>query len=558
MMEQIFQAFFFLFIIVWFVVQVKNGLFWFYLWQLKEYHSRRLLDHFRTAKGRQIFLNNVSLLKLVSVVLLAPFVFVKSACSLESSIISFLYHALALPALFLYGGDAFLSLKRFSGKILLRPVFTRKVILLFSIFVLIQLGLGSLAYLKAINVFGPLILIDLAAPLVASMLVLGFKPLVAFQHRKLLRRAQTKRKARKDLMVIGITGSYGKTSTKEFLARILSRRYKVLKTKKHINAEIGIAQTILNELQDQDVFIAEIGAYERGKIKQVCEMIKPRMGILTGINEQHQATFGSLENIINAKFELIESLPERGVAILNGGNELIMQNAKIKMQKDKSKCKKKFYSLQEKFDIWAEDIDIGKDSLSFKVIARDGEEALFEVSLVGAHNIENILAVVLAAKELGVRFQEAADALRGLKQEEGSMLLKKGKRGGDVIDSSYSANPYGVMSALDHLKLWPGKKVVVMPCLIELGAASREVHQQIGEKIAEICDLAIITTKDRFREIKKAATLRGISGNKIIFLEKRKEIIQALNQFSQPGDVVLFEGRTPKGIIEALGDTLDK
>ena len=140
------------------------------------------------------------------------------------------------------------------------------------------------------------------------LLILSFQIPSALWRKNLINKAKQKRLKFKNLLVIGITGSYGKTSTKEFLATILSEKYKVLKTKEHQNSEVGVSQCILNDLKpEHEIFVCEMAAYNRGGIKLLCDIVKPKIGILTGINEQHMATFGSQENIIKTKYELIES-----------------------------------------------------------------------------------------------------------------------------------------------------------------------------------------------------------------------------------------------------------
>jgi len=270
---------------------------------------------------------------------------------------------------------------------------------------------------------------------------------------------------------------------------------------KNINAEIGIGNTILNELnQKHQVFIAEIGAYERGKIKQVCEMIKPKIGILTGINEQHLSTFGSLENIKKAKNEILEC----------------------------SEIKIDYNGL----DLFAADIVIGKELIFFKINNVD-----FKVNLLGKHNIQNILLATSCAKKLGMSLEEISKACLKIKPEQGGMKFLK-RNGLIVLDASYSANPNGVIADLDYLQIYSGSKIIVMPCLIELGKESKRIHKKIGQKITEVCDLAIITTKDYFKEIK--------GENKNVFLiENPEDIIAKVREFSNQETIILLEGRVP-------------
>ena len=238
-------------------------------------------------------------------------------------------------------------------------------------------------------------------------------------------------------------------------------------------------------------------------------MVKPKIGILTGINEQHLSTFGSLGNIINAKFELIENLPKNGIAFFNAKNKYCLELYQ------KCKIKKFLYGQKAEFS----------------------EE-------------ENILGAMAVAKELGMTEEEISKSVEENEIKFGGIKIN----GLNIIDATYSANPDSVISHLKYLKSWPGKKIIIMPCLIELGSASKEVHQRIGRKIAEVCDLAIITTEDYFEEIKKGAISHesGVRESRILFLAKPKEIFEKIKAFSQAGDVVLLESRVPSELKNLL------
>jgi len=430
--------------IIWFLVFTKLLIFWVWLWQLKEYHWGRFKAHFETQRIRKFL---------------------------------FSFHGIRFPKL--------------TQKVL--------VILAFGIFIEFFFLLFIFNFTNYLFYISFLISIILA-PIIISILILLFQIPANIAIKRILKAAEQKRKGFKDLTVIGITGSYGKTAVKEFLCEMLSEKFNVLKTKRNINAEIGVAKTILNELKpEHQVFIAEIGAYEVGKIKQVAQMIKPKIGVLTGINEQHLSTFGSLENIKKAKNEILEC----------------------------SEIKIDYNNL----DLIATDIVIGKEFVSFKVNGVD-----FKINLLGKHNINNILLAASCAKKLGMSLEEISKACLKVKPEQGGMKFLK-KDALTILDASYSANPDGVIADLDYLQIYSGKKVIVMPCLIELGKASKQVHERIGKKIVEVCDLAIITTKDYFKEIKQET-------DNIILIENPEKIIKKLKEFSP--SVILLEGRIPK------------
>ncbi|MCD6271149.1 UDP-N-acetylmuramoyl-tripeptide--D-alanyl-D-alanine ligase [bacterium] len=536
-----------LLIALWALHQIKAILFWVYLWQLKEYHRKRFIDHFRTHKGKSIFFNWQIGIKIVFLCLLF---LVKSI---------FLVYIVLL--LYLLG--SLKSLVNFYKRRLKKPIFTFKAtiicggcFMLFAFIVSILLVFG----VDIIQLVQWLLVMDLLTFLFVSLFVFLMHPLTLFFQYRLLQKAKNKREQFKDLIVIGITGSYGKTTTKEIISFVLAHKFKVLKTEKHINAEVGIAKTILEKLSDQEIFVVEMGAYERGKIKQVCKMVKPKIGVLTGINQQHMATFGSQKNIVKGKFELIEALPEDGVAVVNWDNRFI--NSKLKSQKSKPQLKSQKlknikiikYAIKNKneADVWAEDVKVQKEKLSFWISTKEGKKEFCEVNLIGGHNVYAILAACAVAKELGMSLNEIIQILKEIKPDFGAMKLKKGVGGINVIDASYSANPDGVISALDYLKIWENKKVIVMPCLIELGSVSKEVHRKIGEKIAEVCDLAIITTKDRFKEIQEGAIKKGMNKEGIVFIDQPKKIAETIKNFCQEKDIVLLEGRVPSGLVDLL------
>jgi UDP-N-acetylmuramoyl-tripeptide--D-alanyl-D-alanine ligase len=523
---------------LWFIRQIKAILFWIYLWQLKEYHIGRFLDHFRTEKGKRLIFNYLQFLKifLISGPFLFPVIF--------PFILAFLYFS-----------ESAIFFRNFLKKRLIKPVLTKKtkfllltaVILATSALIFSYFGLKNLVWFSFW-----LLIFDIFSPIFISLIVLFFQPMAVFARNQIIKKAKIRREQFEDLLVIGITGSYGKTSTKEFLYTILSGKFNVLRTKKHQNSEIGVSQCILNDLEEKhEIFICEMGAYNRGGIKLLCDITKPKIGILTGINEQHLSTFGSQEKIIKGKYELIESLPEKGLAIFNGGNKFCLDlYQKTKKPKRLYKIQNTRYEIQS--DIWPENIEITKDSVSFKAFSKDGDNADFRINLLGSQNVENILGATLCAKELGMSLKEIARACEKIQPEQGAIKLIKGKNGLNIIDSTYSANPDGVIADLNYLKIWPGRKVIVMPCIIELGRASKEVHKKIGEKIGEVCNLAIITTKDRYKEIRGAALDAGMTEIDIFCFEDPKEIYDKIKAFCRPGDIVLLESRVPNQLISLL------
>jgi len=533
-------------IIAWALLQLKAIFFWVYLWQLKDYHIGRFLAHFETDKGKRIFLNKIFLLKFLFLVL---------------SLIADFGYGRFFPILVVLSFYALLGSKAgydFARRRAKLPVFNFKttvlslasgVSLLFLLF-----GLPILGKLPGDLFLSFFIAIDFFNFAIITAIVLLMQPITVIWRNREIAKAKAKRAFRKELLVIGITGSYGKSSTKEFLARILSRKFKVLKTSKNQNSEIGIANCLNRELApDHQIFICEMGAYNKGGIKFLCDITQPAVGILTGINQQHLSTFGSQKNIIDAKFELIQALPATGLAIVNSRNNFIRQ----KMGDISFHPAVKTIKITDPFvpgPLWLENVEIDKSKIYFTARTKGKERTDFEIDALGGEGlIEDIFMALLCARELGVGLPEMALALKNWKIGEHSTRLVKGTHGLDVIDATYSANPSGVMEDLEHLKLWSGKKkVLVMPCLIELGKEAARVHQDIGQYISDICDLAIITSKDYFEDIRIGAARNKSGKAKIIQTDKTSEIMREIRKGCMLGDVVLLESRVPQELIDIL------
>lgn len=550
--------------IVWLFCSLKAILFWLYLWQLKEYHWGRFRAHFRTLRGRLILLNKTLAIKLFFIIgyLATPLI---ARISLLIPFDPTLYPIYLSFFLFLfYFFGAAKTVYGFLSGTLIRPVFTKKTIFLFllasGLFALVPFLFYSLLNripAKCSADFAgcfaqTILLIDILSPLIVSLIVLSFQPFTALWRNYVIYQAKKKRASFKKLIAIGITGSYGKTSVKEFLYEILSRRFNVLKTEAHQNAEIGISRCILERLNSQqEIFIAEMGAYNRGGIRLLAGIVQPKIGILTGISEQHLDTFGSQENIIRTKFELIESLPEEGTAILNGNDERI-KNQELRIKDYNQRLRNiKICTTNGVGDIWTENIVVEKEKISFWARTKDGDEADFQVNLLGRQNVINLLLAAQCAKELGMSLKEISEAARNISPKQSGITLIKGRDGLNVLDSTYSANPQSVIAHLDYLLLWPGKKAIIMPSLIELGTVSEAVHQKIGRKIAEVCDLAVITTPDGLKAVQAGAA--EIKSNfQVIYSEDKEKILKIIKDNLKEDDVVLLESRVPEKIINYL------
>jgi UDP-N-acetylmuramoyl-tripeptide--D-alanyl-D-alanine ligase len=424
-------------------------------------------------------------------------------------------------------------------KSLLTPVFTKKIFVLFLSLFSFYLSIVFFFWQKA-NFPLILLFLDLLLPIFVSFFVLFFQIPVIFWKYHLIKKATKKIENFPSLFSIGIVGSFGKTSTKEFLSTILNEKFSVLKTKENQNNEISISKLILNDLKkEHQIFVCEMGAYKKGEIKILTQMVKPKMAILTGVNFQHLALFGSMENLISAEGgkEIVDFIDKDGLVIINGENEILRETF--------SSIKERKILVKEKgFDsIKIEDLKVGKDYISFRISSLNFSSFL-ELPLVGRENIQNLLLAICAAQNLGMNLPQIISGLKKIDKESQRVKIKRGKNGVDILESTYSTNPDGILSHIEHLKLWQGKKIIVFVPLIELGKKAKEIHLEIGKKIGKICDLGIVVDRDYLKELQET------SKGKVLFLEKENEILNKLQPFFEKDNVILLEGRLPKRILK--------
>ncbi|MBQ7141011.1 MAG: UDP-N-acetylmuramoyl-tripeptide--D-alanyl-D-alanine ligase [Bacilli bacterium] len=369
-------------------------------------------------------------------------------------------------------------------------------------------------------------------------------PIERYVYHSFKRKAMKKLRDNPNLKVIGITGSYGKTSSKNILSDILNIKYNALPTPKNLNTPYGLIITINNHLDKfDDILIAEMGAYKIGEIQELCDLVHPTYGILTSIGTAHLESFGSEENIQKGKFELIESLPTNGVAVLN------MDDEKQVNYKIKNKCKKIWISINnEKADYQATNIKMNNKGMSFNVIL-DGKKVKFETKLLGIPNIYNILAGIALGHYLGITSEQLQRAVMNVKNTEHRLELKKA---GDItyIDDAYNSNPVGSKMALDVLDMMPGKKIIITPGMIELGSKQYELNKKFGEYIADVCDEVILVGEKQTRPILDGLNEKGYNEKKIHIINDVKDGFTIVNQIKTKDTYVLLENDLPDSFNE--------
>jgi len=341
--------------------------------------------------------------------------------------------------------------------------------------------------------------------------------------------------ALKNLTVIGITGSYGKTSVKEFLYAILKSQYQVLKTPESYNTVLGIAKVIDLELDDSyQFFVCEMAAYKRGEIKELAGMLKPKYAILTGINEQHLEMFGSLENTVAAKFELVDAIPEDGFVVINGDNDLVKENV--------GKYKKNFvvYGLGD-FAFSAKNIKISEEGTVFDLLL-DSKVYPCRTALIGRSQVENIVAAAAMAFSLGVKPAKIVEAIGNLSPVRHRLEFRS-RENMLIIDDAYNSNVTGFKEALHLLENFKDRsKIIVTPGIVDLGGKTTEIHQGLGALAEKICDAVILVGKS---DRTKGLALGVTNQKKLHWINSISDLSTVLKNLNFKNPVVLLENDLP-------------
>ncbi|MEW8973812.1 MAG: UDP-N-acetylmuramoyl-tripeptide--D-alanyl-D-alanine ligase [Tissierellaceae bacterium] len=362
------------------------------------------------------------------------------------------------------------------------------------------------------------------------------------------RSAQEKIKNREDLTVVGITGSFGKTSTKFILGTILGERFNVLNTPESYNTPMGLSKVINNELtEEHEIFIAEMGARGIGEIKEVAELCQPKIGVLTSIGPVHLETFKNIDNIMKTKYELIEELPTDGIAVFNYDNEYIKKLA------DKTFKEKILYALDdiENTDIYADDIVVSELGSTFTLRDKDGNSISCTTRLLGRHNIYNILAGASVAKAMGLTFEEISRGIEKIKPIPHRLDIINPGTGVIIIDDAFNSNPIGTKAALDVLgQFKDGKKIIVTPGMVELGEMEEEANREFGTNIGKVCDYVILVGENRTKPIYEGLMEVNYNPANIFIVNSLEEATAHIGRLAKPKDVVLFENDLPDNYSE--------
>ena len=341
------------------------------------------------------------------------------------------------------------------------------------------------------------------------------------------------------LRIIGVTGSYGKTSTKHYLYRILSEKYNVLMTPGSFNTPMGVIRTVREMMKPYyDIFIVEMGAKQIGDIKEICDLVCPTMGIVTAVGEQHLESFKSIENVQRTKFELVDALPADGLAVINNDFEYIAN-------RPVSNVAVKRYAIAPGADYHVEDVEYGELETRFTVVG-EGRRVELATKLVGECNLSNLMASVIIAMHLDVPEKSIRYGVSQIEQVEHRLNMKRTPGGLSIIDDAFNSNPDGARMALDVLsRIKTGKRIVITPGMIELGDKQVAYNKRLGEQMAQAADYVMVVGTYNREAILSGLAEGGMPEEKI-FIADSFAIAQArLVQIARAGDVVLYENDLP-------------
>ncbi|MBO7527002.1 MAG: UDP-N-acetylmuramoyl-tripeptide--D-alanyl-D-alanine ligase [Clostridia bacterium] len=416
-----------------------------------------------------------------------------------------------------------------------RLIFTTSILVVIVSFFMMAITTEYVSFIK----YGIIVLTPLFMPIIVPFANILNTPMEHIIRSGYIKKAKAKLKRMPNLIKIGITGSYGKTTTKHILNVMLSKKYSVCMTPHSFNTPMGLTKVVLKYLKrNNQILIAEMGARHIGDIKYLCDLIKPKHAIITSVASQHLLTFGSIENVAKAKGELVEAITD-GYVVFNGNN--------IGSKKMYDECLKNKILAGVDLDgafVNITNVKCTNTGSEFNLNV-DGKSVVCSTKLLGMGNIQDIAISAALAYKLGVELQDIADAISTLQPIQHRLEIINNIGGVTIIDNSYNSSVESTQTSLDVLKLFEGKKIIVTPGIVEMGEKEFDANVDFGERIAEICDEVVILNL-----VNKEAILQGLKNkkfdeNNIITADNLSDAKKKFPEIAGEGDVILFENDLP-------------
>lgn len=372
----------------------------------------------------------------------------------------------------------------------------------------------------------------LLQPLLVMLYALLLSPVEKLINRRYINDARRILDGLPRLRIIGITGSYGKTSMKYFLRELLSEQYNVYMTPGNFNTTLGVVRAIRGGLSPvHDIFLCEMGARHPGDIREICELVKPEMGVITYIGAQHLETFGSQQTITDTKLELARAVEESGTLFLNFSSPIVREQEYL--------GRRVSYSTYGTADFVASDITVSRSGSEFTVTAPGGASCRFSTRLLGDANVENLLGAIAVANTLGLPMERLAPAVRRIQSPPHRLeLINAGDLA--IIDDTYNSNPQGAKVAIDTLARFDGLRVLATPGLVELGEREEAENRALGAEAANSCDVLILVTNRRTKYIRSGALDAGFPPDSIFEVSDAAAAVAIARAFDDAQKTVLL------------------
>ncbi len=397
-----------------------------------------------------------------------------------------------------------------------------------------------------ITALGSIGLVDLLAPFTVAVAGLAMSPVEKRIQDGFKAQARARLAERPDLLVIGITGSYGKTSTKAAIASVLGHRQSVLASPGSYNTPMGLCKVINNMLKpSHQVLVLEMGARYKGDIRELCDLVTPKIGVVTSVGVAHLDTMGSQEAIAIEKGTLAEAIPQNGTTILNADDPLVLAMRK------RTRALVITVGTNPDADVRAENIVYGADGTSFDVVDQRGERFRFATEVLGKHNVLNLLFAIAIGKSQGLRLREMAHAVRSMPAVEHRLKLRKE---GDllVLDDAFNSNPVGARNAVEILSDFDsGRRIVVTPGMVELGESQDDENRSFGAFMAGRVDTVLLVGERQSAPIKQGLLDGGFDPDQVHVFGSLVAARAYLRKIQRAGDIVLYENDLPDHLEEA-------
>lgn len=392
-----------------------------------------------------------------------------------------------------------------------------------------------------------LVLLGLFSPLVLMVSNILTFPLEKIIGKYYYRDAQKILSGYRNLLLIGITGSYGKTSTKLVLQQLLATHFDALATPASYNTTMGVIKVVRTLLRPiHQVFIVEMGARQQGDIEEICQLVHPKIGIITAVGEQHLETFKELSNITKTKLELFASLGVYGTAIYNADNKVLRE-----AEKPENPRYITFAIDAVDADYRAVDLRCTAKGTEFTVLTQGGDRQQFTTRLLGRHNVYNILAAISVSGELGIPLKDLPVAVAKLKPAPHRLEVRQTPAGVTILDDAFSSNPEGSKYALEVLAALDGnRKIMITPGMVELGSREAELNKEFGFQAAKVCNYVILVGLKRAIPIHEGLIAAGFAENNLYIAKDLKDGQQHLDHLLKAGDVLLYENDLPDNYNE--------